>query len=506
MERARRRCGRRTRASSAARPATAGGCAAAPAAAPRSPGRVTANRVRLSVAGLDVVGEDLEPVDRRDAGATRPPPRPLAALRDLLRRAGGVVRRLDRPRRAIAGTRRPGRAPRRSSTRARPSRAARRAGRASARRTGTLPRRRSAGRTTTAGRGSRGSCRASELSTGTTPASARAVARPPRRPPGTRHRVTVSASAKKREHRLLGERAGLAGVGDRIGRRHGRVPWVTWTATGIASVPLGPAVWTATSSSNVARIRAWTSGGLAGHERRDPHRGVEDAAPQRVRVGHRRLEVEVRRRRPSTNPAASNSARSSASSRKFVGPGGQAGRRRRIGGRRPHRAASPSTRLRLGASQVESATRPPGRRTRRASREGDAPGRPTWLNTKLPTTASNAPAPPGSASNEPTRNGIVGWASAARRTIDGATSMPTGVRAPRGGRRREVARPRARRRAAARPVPASTAASSAPMTRPVIGARNAYESARASQPSASNRLNASGSMAAEAALPSPPSG
>ena len=86
-----------------------------------------------------------------------------------------------------------------------------------------------------------------------------------------------------------------------------------------------------------------------------------------------------------------------------------------------------------------------------------------------------------------------GWAIAARRTIDGATSMPTG------------SAPRSAAAAARSPgpeptssscvsAPASTAPSSAPMTRPVIGDRNAYELARASQPAASNRLNASASM------------
>ena len=78
----------------------------------------------------------------------------------------------------------------------------------------------------------------------------------------------------------------------------------------------------------------------------------------------------------------------------------------------------------------ESASQPPGQQT--ASREATS-GRPTWLNTKLPTTTSNAPSPAGIASNDPTRNGIDGWASAARRTIEDGASNPHRVRPERSG-------------------------------------------------------------------------
>ncbi len=158
--------------------------------------------------------------------------------------------------------------------------------------------------------------------------------------------------------------------------------------------------------------------------------------------------------------------------------------------------------MRRGASNDEG-DQPPDRRTRRASARATS-GRPTWLRTKLPSTASNAPAPAGIASNEPTRNGIDGCASAARRTIEGATSMPT------------VSAPSAAAAAERSPGPSPTsrtwwsrATSAAPssdaITRPVTARRNAYDAARASQPVASKRLKASASIGPGAG-PAPPIG
>ena len=134
-------------------------------------------------------------------------------------------------------------------------------------------------------------------------------------------------------------------------------------------------------------------------------------------------------------------------------------------------------------------------------------GRPTWLNTKLPTTASNVPGPAGIASNDPTRNGIEGLAIAARRTIDGATSMPT------------VSAPSAAAAAASSPGPeptsrtwqpsrTSAAPSTVPPTRRVIGERKPYDPARSSQPAASKRVERLGvddGGAAPGADPSAPS-
>ena len=237
--------------------------------------------------------------------------------------------------------------------------------------------------------------------------------------------------------------------------------------TGIANEPSGR-WWTAASRSNALRMRACTSagwrmmlGGMRTAESRTPDHSVSRSGTG-VSNMSRCTPIDSR-------PAAANKPRSSSSERKFVGP---AGTPSGAGGSTAATASvkSPSTRLRRGASQTESASRPPGLRTRIASASACS-GWPTWLKTKLPTSASNAAAPPGIASNEPTRNGIDGLASAARRTIEGATSIPA------------ASAPASAAAAARSPGPhptsssclpgaAPTAASRVPMARAVMGRRN----------------------------------
>ena len=247
-------------------------------------------------------------------------------------------------------------------------------------------------------------------------------------------------------------------------------------------------------------------GGLLRDQRGDPDRRVEDPLPQLVRGRDRRLELEVRHADLVEPGALEQLAQLLVGLRKLVGPSGRPGG----GGASADATASsmiPSSRFRCGASHVDSASQPPDRRTRRDSASA-ASGRPTWLNTKLPTTASNAPAPAGIASNEPSRNGIEGWVIAARRTIDGATSMPT-VSAPSAAAAAARSPGPDPTSSTCRPGPTSASPSTVPPTRRVIGDRNPYEPARSSQPAASNRLKASASMARAAdpsASPAPPSG
>ena len=172
----------------------------------REPGAVVA-------AALDVVGQHLEAVDpgdprRRDGGRAA-----LAALGDLLRGAGRVVGRLDAPRArpqelVRLGERRRDRVHALDAVeRLAGQRRAARAG------PGPRPRRRSAARTTTAGRGSRGSCPAASSRPGRRPRRPRRRGRPRRRC-GTRTARGPPGAAKNRSTASSANAPGSPVIGD----------------------------------------------------------------------------------------------------------------------------------------------------------------------------------------------------------------------------------------------------------------------------------------------------
>ncbi len=136
---------------------------------------------------------------------------------------------------------------------------------------------------------------------------------------------------------------------------------------------------------------------------------------------------------------------------------GAAGRAAGGGGRWAGRTAPAASTARpsrvcpgaAGAAQTVRARRPPGRRTRRSSATAAA-CRPTWLSTKLPTTASNARSAKGSSGSVAARTSTPGALRRASASMLGSASTAV-TRAP-----------RAQAAAAAAPVPVPTSSTVLP--------------------------------------------
>ena len=196
----------------------------------------------------------------------------------------------------------------------------------------------------------------------------------------------------------------------------------------------------------------------------------------------------TRRTSTSTRPCPSKRRRNSPSSenRKTSGPGG-----RPSGGPAPASPTAsrntPNMRISAGTSQVVSANRPPGARTRTPSATASS-GRPKWGSPKLPTTASKAPSSNGSDCASARLNSTSGCSASARATIASATSTPHTVA------------PRRAASAATYPGPVATSSTRVPgptratsrsgsTSRPVTAPKNpAYPSTRSSHALASNSI------------------